>query len=87
MTQKGEVLERGTTIGDGQSVPSAEGRARVAMSAGRKRFAAYVAHELGTPIALQRVLVEVTLADPTQTLPPCGRWASACSRVVCGSSA
>lgn len=29
-----------------------------------KRFAAYVAHELRTPITLQRTLVEVALADP-----------------------
>jgi signal transduction histidine kinase len=28
------------------------------------RFAAFVAHELRSPIALQRTLVEVTLADP-----------------------
>jgi signal transduction histidine kinase len=30
----------------------------------RERFAAYVAHELRTPIALQRALAEVALADP-----------------------
>jgi len=30
----------------------------------RERFAAYIAHELGAPIALQLTLVEVTLADP-----------------------
>jgi signal transduction histidine kinase len=30
----------------------------------RERFSAYVAHELRTPIAVQRALVEVTLADP-----------------------
>lgn len=35
------------------------------MSAARERFAAYVAHELRTPIALQRAIVEVTLADPS----------------------
>jgi signal transduction histidine kinase len=39
-------------------------RQAAAASAGRERFAAYVAHELRAPIALQRVLVEVTLADP-----------------------
>jgi signal transduction histidine kinase len=33
-------------------------------SLSRQRFAAYVAHELRAPIALQRTLVEVTLADP-----------------------
>ena len=31
---------------------------------GRRHFAAYVAHELRAPIALQRALVEVALADP-----------------------
>lgn len=35
-----------------------------AAPAGREPFAAYVAHELRAPIALQRALVEVTLADP-----------------------
>ncbi len=30
----------------------------------RERFAAHVAHELRTPITLQRVLVQVALADP-----------------------
>jgi signal transduction histidine kinase len=30
-----------------------------------ERFAAYVAHELRTPLATQRALLEVTLADPT----------------------
>jgi signal transduction histidine kinase len=34
------------------------------VSDGRERFAAYAAHELRAPIALQRALVEVTLADP-----------------------
>jgi signal transduction histidine kinase len=31
---------------------------------GRDRFAAFAAHELRAPVALQRALVEVTLADP-----------------------
>jgi signal transduction histidine kinase len=35
-----------------------------APAAWQDRFAAYVAHELRTPIACQRALVEVTLADP-----------------------
>lgn len=34
------------------------------MFEGRERFAAYVAHELRTPIALQRALVEIALTDP-----------------------
>ncbi|HXH95995.1 MAG TPA: HAMP domain-containing sensor histidine kinase [Gaiellaceae bacterium] len=32
---------------------------------GRERFAAYVAHELRTPLAIQRALLEVALADPS----------------------
>jgi signal transduction histidine kinase len=31
---------------------------------GRERFAAYVAHELRTPLAAQRALLELALADP-----------------------
>jgi signal transduction histidine kinase len=31
---------------------------------GEERFAAYIAHELRTPLALQRALLELTLADP-----------------------
>jgi signal transduction histidine kinase len=37
---------------------------RPATFEGRERFVAYVAHELRTPIALQRALVELTLTDP-----------------------
>ena len=40
------------------------GAAAPAAIAGRECFAALVAHELRAPIALQRTLVEVTLADP-----------------------
>lgn len=36
----------------------------LAVPAEEERFAGYVAHELRAPIALQRTLVEVTLADP-----------------------
>lgn len=32
--------------------------------AGEERFAAYIAHELRTPLATQRALLELTLADP-----------------------
>jgi signal transduction histidine kinase len=48
-----------------QRVQSTGERATPAMLEGRECFAAYVAHELRTPIALQRALVEVTLASPT----------------------
>ncbi len=47
-----------------QRVPSTGERATPVMLEGRECFAAYVAHELRTPIALQRALVEVTLANP-----------------------
>jgi signal transduction histidine kinase len=53
-------------------------RERVAPTApvGRDRFVAYVAHELRGPIALQRTLVDVALADPeanVQTLREMGQ--------------
>src|SRR5580698_448088 len=35
-----------------------------ARPAGEERFAAYLAHELRTPLATQRALLELTLADP-----------------------
>lgn len=38
--------------------------ARPAVLDGQERFAAYVAHELRTPIAVQLALVEATLSDP-----------------------
>jgi signal transduction histidine kinase len=40
------------------------GRAVSRTLEGRDRFAAFVAHELRAPVALQRALVEVALADP-----------------------
>ena len=47
-----------------QRVPATSELATPVMRESRECFAAYVAHELRTPIALQRALVEVTLADP-----------------------
>jgi signal transduction histidine kinase len=44
--------------------PATGKRAAPATFEGRGRFAAYAAHELRAPIALQRALVEVALADP-----------------------
>jgi signal transduction histidine kinase len=40
------------------------GRVRLGAFGGRAPFAPFAAHELRSPIALQRALVEVTLADP-----------------------
>ena len=48
---------------------SAGGSNAFATFEGRERFAAYVAHELRAPIALQRALVEVALANPTADVP------------------
>jgi signal transduction histidine kinase len=45
-------------------VPAADERATVAQFESRERFAACVAHELRTPLATQRALLEVALADP-----------------------
>jgi signal transduction histidine kinase len=65
MTQHGQLLERKTRARVGQWVPSTGERAIPARFEGRGCFAAYVAHELRTPIALQRALVEVALAHPS----------------------
>ena len=65
MTREGQILEHEIGFGAGQSVPSTGERTAPALFEGdRERFAAYAAHELRAPIALQRALVEVTLADP-----------------------
>jgi len=63
MTQQGHVLERTTRIGAGQRVPTTGERARPAMFEGEGR-AACVAHELRTPLAPQRALLQLALADP-----------------------
>jgi signal transduction histidine kinase len=59
-----QVPERKTAIGGGRRVPSAGERAAVALFESRECFAACVAHELRTTLAIQRVLLEVALADP-----------------------
>ncbi len=64
MRQQGQVLERTTRIGAGRRVWSTGERATPATCEGRERFAAYVAHELRTPLATQRALLELALADP-----------------------
>lgn len=48
--------------------PTSRG-AMPAMLEGGERFAAYVAHELRTPLATQRALLELALADPTTDVP------------------
>jgi len=47
----------------GASAPAAASAPVVRGAFGRDRFVAFVAHELRAPVALQRALVEVTLAD------------------------
>ena len=64
ITQQGHVLQDGTRLRAGGDMPSCGESARTAYLESRERFAAYVAHELRTPVAVQRALVEVTLADP-----------------------
>lgn len=60
--------------------PTAPG-ARSTTLAAQERFAAYVAHELRTPVALQRAVAEAALADPradTATLRAMGEDVVAC---------
>jgi signal transduction histidine kinase len=46
------------------AVAPASEPAEHARAVGEERFAAYIAHELRTPLATQRALLELTLADP-----------------------
>src|ERR1700720_421981 len=64
MTPQGQVLERTTRIRAGQRVPTTGEQATPARFEGEERFAAYVAHELRSPLATQRALLELTLTDP-----------------------
>ena len=56
-------------IGAGEGVPSNGARVVPALSEGGERFAAYVAHELRTPLATQHALLELALADPDADVP------------------
>ena len=69
MTPQAQVVERTTGIRAGQSVPTTGERARPAMFGSGERFAAYLAHELRTPLAAQRALLELALADPNADVP------------------
>jgi signal transduction histidine kinase len=64
MTPQRDVLERKTRVGLGRRGPTAGERVAPAMREGRDSFAAFVAHELRTPLATQRALLELALADP-----------------------
>jgi signal transduction histidine kinase len=68
MTQQGERENR---LGVGQEVRSVGPQGGNPMPEGQERFAAYVAHELRTPLATQRALVELALSDPNADV---GSW-------------
>jgi signal transduction histidine kinase len=63
MTPQGRVVDQTTRIGAGEGVPTAGVGATRGGFGGGERFAAYVAHELRNPLATQRALVELALAD------------------------
>ncbi len=48
----------------GSRLPAGEQAVPAPLGDGEKRFAAYVAHELRTPLAVQRALLELALSDP-----------------------
>lgn len=60
----GQVRECTTTVGARRGLARTGERATPAPFEGRERFAAYVAHELRTPLATQRALLELALGDP-----------------------
>lgn len=66
MTQQGHVLERENRLGAGQEVTSVGPQGVAPMLEGQERFAAYMAHELRTPLATQRALLELALPIPTR---------------------
>jgi signal transduction histidine kinase len=65
MTPQHQVLERTTS---GRTVSTTEAEAMPAGFGADERFAAFVAHELRTPLATQRALLELALADPNADL-------------------
>jgi len=92
----GQVLEPTTRIRAGQRVPSIGERATTPLFEGRQRFVAYVAyvayvacvaHELRTPLATQRALLELALADLNADVAACERSARMSSTSECNQSA
>jgi len=65
MTQQGQIVERKTRSGDGRRVRSTRELGTPVLCEGRERFSAYVAHELRSPLATQRALLELALSDPS----------------------
>jgi hypothetical protein len=64
MTQQAQVLVRENRLGAGQEVTTVSPQTETPLPEGHERFAAYVAHELRTPLATQRALLELALSDP-----------------------
>jgi signal transduction histidine kinase len=61
----GQMRERETAVAaGGRGVPMTGGWATPVPFEARERFAGYVAHELRTPLAAQRALLELALGDP-----------------------
>jgi signal transduction histidine kinase len=65
MTPQRHVLDRKTRVGVDRRAPTADERVTPAMCEVRDSFAAFVAHELRTPLATQRALLELALDDPS----------------------
>jgi len=76
-----------TRIAADDRVPSSHERATPAMLQGGERFAAYVAHELRTPLATRRALLEPVLADPNADVAACERSVRTSSRPAGSKSA
>ena len=64
-------LERKAMVGVGQKASSTGRRGAPEMCGSRDSFTAFAAHELRTPLAAQRALLELALADPSMDL---ARW-------------
>jgi signal transduction histidine kinase len=65
MTPQPQLLERTTRVPAHATARSIGAHATRGMREPREPFAAYVAHELRTPLATQRALLELALADPS----------------------
>ncbi len=69
MTRSRRLLEPTTTVAGSRRLSTAGERAIPALlRGGGERFAAYVAHELRTPLATQRALLELALVDDNADL-------------------
>ena len=64
MRARHHVQDSSTRFHAGSRVPAGEQAVPAPLGDGDQRFAAYVAHELRTPLAAQRALLELALSDP-----------------------